>query len=59
LQGAIFRHHDGSIKFMGHVLAPEEAREHISKHVWENRKKLNKQIKKWRIVGPDLVNCGC
>lgn len=58
-QGRVFVYNDGIIKFMGRELAPHEARQYIADHVWENRKKLNKEIKKWKKMGPDFVNCGC
>jgi hypothetical protein len=58
-QGRIFKYNDGSITFMGCELRAEEAPHYIAKHVWRNRKKINKQIKKRQKIGPDFVNCGC
>ncbi len=58
-QGRIFQCNDGTIKFMGDEVKAEDALRHIAAHIWKNRKKVNKQIKKWKIAGPDLINCGC
>jgi len=44
---------------MGKELKPDEALEQITNHVWRERKKSNKLIKKWEKVGPNFVNCGC
>lgn len=58
-QDTIFRSHDGSIRCMGHDVEPQEALHHVTNHVWENRRKLNREIRKWKIAGPTAVNCGC
>ncbi|RLB19069.1 MAG: hypothetical protein DRG63_01475 [Deltaproteobacteria bacterium] len=58
-RGSLFVHPDGTITFMGKVLRPEQISDHLARHVWENRKKLNKEIRKWKLVGPHIVNCGC
>lgn len=59
LQGKVSKSDNGSITFMGYELNPEEAIQHIAEHVWDNRKKLNRKIRMWNIVGPDVINCGC
>jgi len=58
-QGRVFMYSDGSIKFMGRELASDEAFQYIADHIWKNRKKLNKEIGKWKKMGPNFVNCGC
>ncbi|RLB34940.1 MAG: hypothetical protein DRH12_17035 [Deltaproteobacteria bacterium] len=58
-RGSLFVHPDGTITFMGKVLRPEQVSDHLARHMWENRKKLNKEIRKWRLVGPHVINCGC
>lgn len=58
-RGSLFLHPDGTITFMGKLLNPEEVSEYLTRHVWENRKKLNKEIRKWKLVGPHVVDCGC
>ena len=55
----MFRHPDGSITFLGVRLKPEEAPQHIAGKVWQDRRRLNREIKKWNLLGPHVVNCGC
>jgi len=59
-RGRLIERDDGTILFMGDKLSPEAAVQRIAHHIWENRKRINKQIKKWNIGG-DLTygNCGC
>ena len=58
-QGSIFVFDDGSIRFKGDAFGHDEAVEKIARHVWENRKTVNKQIRKWEKFGSRYVNCGC
>jgi len=58
-RGRIIERDDGTISFMGSKLAPQRALGHLAEYIWENRKKVNKQLKKWKIAGPGIVDCGC
>jgi len=55
----MFKHPDGTITFLGVRLRPEEAPQHIAAKVWQDRRRLNREIKKWKLIGPHVVNCGC
>ena len=55
-QDRMFQCNDGSIRFMGDELSPEKALQHIADHVWENRKKVNKEIKRWKKFGSQYIN---
>jgi hypothetical protein len=59
LKARLMKYRDDGIRFMGKDLNREQAFAEVARHIWENRKRINKQIRKWQKVGPDLVDCGC
>lgn len=58
-RGRIIERDDGTISFMGSELPRQRAVGHLAEHIWENRKRVNKELKKWQIAGPGIVDCGC
>ncbi len=55
----LFKHVDGTIRFMGKVLTYETALNEIAKQVCKDKKRINREIKRWQMFGPHVVNCGC
>ena len=59
LKARLMKYTDDGIRFMGKDLNREEALAEVARYIWKNRERINKQIRKWQKVGPDLVDCGC
>lgn len=58
--GRILKRQDGTIIFMGRQLRSEEAAGQIASYIWQNRTRVNKQIRKWQLAGGGrFLNCGC
>ncbi len=58
-RGRILKRCDGNILFKGNVMEFGEAQGFLADHIWKNRKKINKQLKKWKIGGTRVLDCGC
>ena len=58
-QNKIFKHNNNTIRFMGKTLSTETAIIEIARQIWKDKRRINREIKKWRMLGPHVVNCGC
>ena len=58
-KGSLVELTDGAILFNGETYQKDQVRLAVADHLWKNRSRFNRQIKRWVATGGQVIDCGC
>ncbi|MCK8604253.1 hypothetical protein [Desulfoferrobacter suflitae] len=58
-KGSLVELSNGAFMFKGEPLETDQVRRAVRDHLWKNRVRFNRQIKRWAAVGGKVIDCGC
>lgn len=58
-KGSLVELTDGAILFNGETYQKDQVRVAVTDHLWKNRSRFNRQLKRWLATGGQVIDCGC
>ncbi len=58
-KGSLVELTDGAILFNGETYQKDQVRGAVTDHLWKNRSRFNRQLKRWLATGGQVIDCGC